>query len=55
MNWAALILLFFCHISVAQAQACEFDYYPKKGGHYLFSTYFEKDNKTPEQGIVNIT
>jgi antitoxin component YwqK of YwqJK toxin-antitoxin module len=50
MKWAALILLIFCHISVAQAQACDFDYYPKKGGHYLFSTYYEKDNKTPRTG-----
>ena len=47
MKWAGLIILIMCRISFANAQDCNFDYYPKKGGHYLFSTYYEKDNQTP--------
>ena len=50
MKWAGLIILIMCRISFANAQDCNFDYYPKKGGHYLFSTYYEKDNQTPRNG-----
>ena len=37
----------FCLFPFLKAQDCDFDYYPKKGGHYLFSTYYEKDHQTP--------
>ena len=48
MKWFGLFLLFIVGFSVAQAQHCTFDYYNKKGGHYLFSTYFNDQNKTRE-------
>jgi antitoxin component YwqK of YwqJK toxin-antitoxin module len=38
-------MLFFT--TKGYSQDCNFDYYPKKGGHYLFSTYYEKDHQTP--------
>lgn len=50
MKWFALILQILCHIFVAYTQDCDFDYYPKKGGHYLFATYYEKDHQTPRNG-----
>lgn len=33
---------------------CEFKPQNKKGGHYLFSTYYEDDLKTPRQGVCQI-
>jgi hypothetical protein len=30
------------------AQDCTFDYYNKKGGHYLFSTYYNNDQSIRE-------
>lgn len=33
--------IFVTAVSGYLAQDCNFDYYPKKGGHYLFSTYYE--------------
>jgi len=50
MKWFGLFLLFIVGFSVAQAQHCTFDYYNKKGGHYLFSTYFNDQNK-PREGV----
>ncbi|MFM7664220.1 MAG: hypothetical protein ACKO68_06805, partial [Bacteroidota bacterium] len=45
-----LIFISCITISIAKAQDCDFDYYPKKGGHYLFATYYEKDHQTPKNG-----
>jgi len=50
MKWFGLFLLFVVGFSVAHAQQCTFDYYNKKGGHYLFSTYFNDQNK-PREGV----
>ncbi len=33
---------------------CEFKSQNKKGGHYLFSTYYEDDLKTPREGVCQI-
>ena len=33
---------------------CEFKPQNKKGGHYLFSTYYEDDLKTPREGVCQI-
>jgi len=41
-----ILLLFLC--PGIFAQDCTFDYYNKKGGHYLFSTYYNNDQSIRE-------
>ena len=48
MKWSSLFLLFIVSFSIAHAQDCTFDYYNKKGGHYLFSTYYNNDQSIRE-------
>ena len=48
MKWSGLFLLFIVGFSIAHAQDCTFDYYNKKGGHYLFSTYYNNDQSIRE-------
>ena len=48
MKWSDLFLLFIVGFSIAHAQDCTFDYYNKKGGHYLFSTYYNNDQSIRE-------
>jgi antitoxin component YwqK of YwqJK toxin-antitoxin module len=48
MKWSSLFLLFIVSFSIAHAQECTFDYYNKKGGHYLFSTYYNNDQSIRE-------
>ncbi len=43
------VLVLFVYFT-SFAQECNFDYYAKKGGHYLFSTYFESDQQTRRDG-----
>ncbi len=38
-----------------QGQRCNFHYYNKKGGHYLFSTYYQDDMSTPRDGVCEIS
>ncbi|MDP4868132.1 MAG: hypothetical protein NWR10_04405 [Crocinitomicaceae bacterium] len=52
-------LYFFFFFSVIFAQAfaqdnCEFKPTNKKGGHYLFSTFYEDDLQTPREGVCQI-
>lgn len=47
------IYLFVCFNSSAQ-ENCEFKPTNKKGGHYLFSTFYEDDLKTPRDGVCQI-
>lgn len=47
------IYLFVCFNSTAQ-ENCEFNPTNKKGGHYLFSTFFEDDLHTPKEGVCQI-
>jgi len=37
------------------SQRCNFHYYNKKGGHYLFSTYYQDDMRTPREGVCEIS
>ena len=37
------------------AQRCNFTYYNKKGGHYLFSTYFQDDMRTTRDGVCEMS
>ena len=48
MKWSDLFFLFIVGFSIAHAQDCTFDYYNKKGGHYLFSTYYNNDQSIRE-------
>ena len=48
MKWSDLFLLFIVGFSIAHAQDCTFDYYNKKGGHHLFSTYYNNDQSIRE-------
>lgn len=36
-------------------QRCNFNYYNKKGSHYLFSTFYQDDMRTPRDGICEIS
>lgn len=49
------LFFFFCigHNYWAQDN-CEFKPTNKKGGHYLFSTFYEDDLKTPREGVCQI-
>jgi antitoxin component YwqK of YwqJK toxin-antitoxin module len=46
--WVLFPLLHF-------AQRCNFTYYNKKGGHYLFSTYFQDDMRTTRDGVCEMS
>jgi antitoxin component YwqK of YwqJK toxin-antitoxin module len=37
------------------SQRCNFHYYNKKGGHYLFSTYYLEDMRAPRDGVCEIS
>ena len=37
------------------SQRCNFNYYNKKGGHYLFSTFYQDDMRTPRDGVCEIS
>jgi antitoxin component YwqK of YwqJK toxin-antitoxin module len=51
-----LLGFLICHFFSAQILAqCEFKYHQKKGGHYLFSTFYEDDWKTPKEGVCEIS
>ena len=56
MKLTQLLFFFFGYSTlVLQAQDnCEFKPQNKKGGHYLFSTYYEDDLKTPREGVCQI-
>ncbi|MCE2686816.1 MAG: hypothetical protein LW839_08270 [Cryomorphaceae bacterium] len=56
MKLTQLLFFFFgCSTLVLQAQDnCEFKSHNKKGGHYLFSTYYEDDLRTPREGVCQI-
>ena len=45
------MLLFLLLATHAFSQNCTFNYYNKKGGHYLFSTYYESDMMTRREGV----
>lgn len=48
MKLILVLFLFFAALLSAQDN-CQFNYYNKKGGHYLFSTYFHSDLQTRMQ------
>ena len=56
MKLTQLLFFFFgCSTLVLQAQEnCAFKPQNKKGGHYLFSTFYEDDLKTPCEGVCQI-
>jgi len=47
----SLTLFFILVTSLAFSQNCTFNYYNKKGGHYLFSTYYQSDMRTKMEGV----
>ena len=51
-----LILLFFLFkvLNTWAQDNCNFEPTNKKGGHYLFSTFYEGDLKTPREGVCQI-
>lgn len=49
------ILVFVISPLVLVAQDCKFSYYNKKGGHYLFSTYFQDDMRTTRDGVCEMS
>lgn len=49
------ILVFVISPLVSVAQDCKFSYYNKKGGHYLFSTYFQDDMRTTRDGVCEMS
>lgn len=49
------LFFFFCQgLNYWAQDNCEFKPANKKGGHYLFSTYYEDDLKTPRNGVCQI-
>jgi len=46
-----IILVFVLSPLVSVAQDCKFSYYNKKGGHYLFSTFYLDDMQTKRDGV----
>lgn len=49
------LFFFFCQgLNYWAQDNCEFKPTNKKGGHYLFSTYYEDDLKTPRNGVCQI-
>ena len=56
MKSTRLLFFFFNFLTfVLQAQDnCEFKPTNKKGGHYLFSTFYEDDLQTPRDGVCQI-
>ncbi len=56
-NSCKLLILIFLFLQGAYSIAqddCEFKPQNKKGGHYLFSTFYEDDLKTPRDGVCQI-
>jgi antitoxin component YwqK of YwqJK toxin-antitoxin module len=49
------ILIFLLFPLVHFSQRCSFTYYNKKGGHYLFSTYYEDDMRTTRDGVCEMS
>ncbi|MFM8596819.1 MAG: toxin-antitoxin system YwqK family antitoxin, partial [Flavobacteriales bacterium] len=49
-----LVFLFLKGTPLFAQDNCEFKSQNKKGGHYLFSTYYEDDLKTPREGVCQI-
>jgi antitoxin component YwqK of YwqJK toxin-antitoxin module len=49
------ILIFLLFPLVHFSQRCNFTYYNKKGGHYLFSTYYEDDMRTTRDGVCEMS
>ena len=51
------IVIFICLLFplVHFSQRCNFTYYNKKGGHYLFSTYYEDDMRTTRDGVCEMS
>jgi antitoxin component YwqK of YwqJK toxin-antitoxin module len=49
------ILIFLLFPLVPFSQRCNFTYYNKKGGHYLFSTYYEDDMRTTRDGVCEMS
>ena len=49
-----VLICSLCFYSWAQ-ESCEFKPTNKKGGHYLFSTFYEDDLQTPREGVCQIT
>ena len=51
------IVIFICLLFplVHFSQRCNFTYYNKKGGHYLFSTFYQDDMRTPRDGVCEIS
>jgi len=50
MKLLSIVCLLFVS-NVFTQERCEFKYYNKKGGHYLFSTFFADNLQTPLDGI----
>jgi antitoxin component YwqK of YwqJK toxin-antitoxin module len=50
MKLLPIVCLLFVANMFAQ-ERCEFKYYAKKGGHYLFSTFFADNMQTPLDGV----
>ncbi|MFM7667817.1 MAG: toxin-antitoxin system YwqK family antitoxin [Bacteroidota bacterium] len=50
----SVILIFSLLPLVYFSQHCNFNYYNKKGGHYLFSTYYKEDMRIPRDGVCEI-
>jgi len=48
-------LIFLLLPLVSFSQNCNFNYYNKKGGHYLFSTFYQDDMRTPRDGVCEIS
>jgi len=44
-------IFFLAQFSIAQDNNCEFKPTNKKGGHYLFSTFYLDDMQTPREGV----
>jgi antitoxin component YwqK of YwqJK toxin-antitoxin module len=49
-----LVFLLFVGVHAWAQENCEFKPTNKKGGHYLFSTFYEDDLKTPRDGVCQI-
>jgi antitoxin component YwqK of YwqJK toxin-antitoxin module len=50
-----LILFLALTSALSFAQRCDFSYYNKKGGHYLFSTFYLDDMQTKRDGVCETT
>lgn len=53
MYWICpLMLVLYCLPAIAQP--CDFESHQRKGGHYLFSTYYQSDMRTPIDGVCEV-